>query len=307
MPGSGVRRTLKRARRPYHRNQFGGTVGGPIKHDKAFFFFSYAGLRQVAGAAVTGAIVPSAAERLGDFTADTSIKVYNPKPAGTTAAVWDVPANQVMGTNSSPGCQVATLNCMYTTAIPNPANPGFDYAYLDPTAKNILNVTNTIGVSVPLPNNGLLTTGGGNWVGVYVTPTDSDEYLGKYDENIGDKDHVGVTYFFINTTSTPSGGGNVNWTGVQSDAAQTNANISDVHTFSPSTANQAWLTFTRAMGGRIMIPVTGPANQTLGSFGSNFLIQGPAALPYLTSVLALTRGTRMPARSRVPTTMSYAT
>ena len=67
-----VRQNLKAGKAPYHRNQFGGTVGGPIKHDKAFFFFSYAGLRQVAGAAVTGAVVPTAAERLGDFTADTS-------------------------------------------------------------------------------------------------------------------------------------------------------------------------------------------------------------------------------------------
>ena len=134
-----------------------------------------------------------------------------------------------------------------------------------------------------MPNGTTVTkTGGATYSGIYNTPTDSDEYLGKYDENIGAKDHVGVTYFFIKTTSTPSGGGNVNWTGDQSHAAQTNANISDVHTFSPNTANQAWLTFTRAMGGRTMIPVTGPANQTLGSFGSNFLIQGPAALPQLT-------------------------
>jgi hypothetical protein len=62
---------------------------------------------------------------------------------------------------------------------------------------------------------------------------------------------------------------------------QTNVNLADVHTFSGTTANQAWLTFTRAMGGRALIPVTGPANQTLASFGSNFLIQGPAGLPYL--------------------------
>ena len=55
---------------PYHRNNFGGTVGGPIMHDKSFFFFSYAGLRQIQGATVTGATVPTAAERLGDFTAD---------------------------------------------------------------------------------------------------------------------------------------------------------------------------------------------------------------------------------------------
>src|SRR3954452_12752092 len=34
------------ARAPFHRNQFGGTIGGPIKKDKAFFFASYSGLRQ---------------------------------------------------------------------------------------------------------------------------------------------------------------------------------------------------------------------------------------------------------------------
>ena len=73
----------------------------------------------------------------------------------------------------------------------------------------------------------------------------------------------------------------MNWTGVQSASAQTNANVSDVHTFTSNLANQTWLTFTRAMGGRVMIPVTGPANQTLASFGSNFLIQGPNALPQL--------------------------
>ena len=32
----------------FHRNEFGGTVGGPIKKDKAFFFFSYQGIRSVA-------------------------------------------------------------------------------------------------------------------------------------------------------------------------------------------------------------------------------------------------------------------
>ncbi len=264
-------KTASSVKAPYHRNNFGGTFGGPIKHDKAFFFGSYAGLRQVQGGVVSGGVVPTAAERLGDFTADTTLTtlVYMPGTA-------HVAANLANGVNDGPGCSAALIsNATKGHCIPK--------ALLDPTAANFLNVSNTIGVSVPLPSGPQVTkTGGGQYTTVYVTPTDEDEYLGKFDENIGSKDHVGVTYFYTNTASTPSGGGNINWTGNQSRSKQTNANISDVHTFSSSTANQAWLTFTRAMGGRVLIPVKGPATQTLASFGSNFLLQGPAGLPYLT-------------------------
>jgi hypothetical protein len=250
---------------PYHRNNFGGAFGGPVKHDKAFFFGSYAGLRQVQGAPVSGGVTPTAEERLGDFTSLGSGDTFTVYFPGTT----HIPGNQIHGTNSSTFCATDTLNCIPT-------------ALLDTTAKNFLNVTNTIGVSVPLPTGAAQPgSGGGIYLTTYVTPTNSDEYLGKFDENVGSKDHVGVTYFHITTASTPSGGGNINWTGNQSRSVQTNANISDVHTFSPNTANQAWLTFTRAMGGRVLIPVTGPLNQTLASFGSNFLIQGPAGLPYI--------------------------
>jgi len=43
---------------PYHRNQFGGTFGGPIRHQKSFLFFSYGGLRQSTGTFLNGAVVP---------------------------------------------------------------------------------------------------------------------------------------------------------------------------------------------------------------------------------------------------------
>ncbi len=47
---------------PLHRNQFGGTFGGPIKHNKTFFFGSYEEYRQVAPT-VSLTRVPTVAER----------------------------------------------------------------------------------------------------------------------------------------------------------------------------------------------------------------------------------------------------
>jgi hypothetical protein len=247
---------------PYHRNQFGGVVGGPVKKDKAFFFFSYGGLRQVTSAVYTGAIVPTAAERLGDFTADT-FTVYTPGAPHTAG-------NQVDGTNASPNCQVATLNC-----IPK--------ALLDTTIANIDNVSNTIGTYLPLPNvPGSLTNpskGGGSFAGLLPIPVTENEYLGKYDQNLGTKDHVAATYFFSRNVLSNNPGGNIPWTWNHIASNGTNINLSDVHTFSATTANQTWLTFTRAAGGRVNLPFIGPASQTLASYGSNFLIEGPASLP----------------------------
>lgn len=230
---------------PYHRNNFGGVVGGPVKKDRGFFFFSYAGLRQVVGQQLTGGVLPTANERLGDFTAD-SYKVNMP---GTKT--------QVKGTNTSPNCQVATLNCV-------PQN------LLDAAAATILSGKNA-NVTIPLPNQA-----GNAYTGFFTGPTDDNEYLGKYDQVLSDRDHITATYFFIRTTQNAFGNGPIPWDLNQSYTNQTNANISDIHTFGPNTANQAWLTYTRAAGGRVNLPAI-----SLGQLGSSFTIQGPAGLPEL--------------------------
>ena len=60
---------------PLRQNQFGATVGGPIRKDKTFFFFSYEGYRQDnPNSALT--IVPTAQQLAGDFTG--SKPIYNP-------------------------------------------------------------------------------------------------------------------------------------------------------------------------------------------------------------------------------------
>jgi hypothetical protein len=52
---------------PLRRNDFGGTVGGPIWKNKTFFFFDYQGTRITSLAGPTFYGVPSDAERQGDF------------------------------------------------------------------------------------------------------------------------------------------------------------------------------------------------------------------------------------------------
>ena len=70
--GTGVKPTLV-------QNQFGGTLGGPIKRDKLFFFADFEGLRHL-DRSIQTAVVPTAAQAKGIFTdaSGNPIPLQNP-------------------------------------------------------------------------------------------------------------------------------------------------------------------------------------------------------------------------------------
>jgi hypothetical protein len=73
---------------PFHANQFGGSLGGPIIKEKTFFFVDYEGMRET-GAQATPSCVPTAA----DITNNTPSGGINPVIASLLAAGkgWPTP------------------------------------------------------------------------------------------------------------------------------------------------------------------------------------------------------------------------
>jgi hypothetical protein len=72
------------------RNQFGGTLGGPIKRNKLFFFAGYQGTLIRSAPAATPAVVPTASMLAGDFRAYESQCFSSPQTPLKTPFVGNV-------------------------------------------------------------------------------------------------------------------------------------------------------------------------------------------------------------------------
>jgi hypothetical protein len=106
-------------------NQFGGSIGGPIRHDKLFFFFSFQGLRDEAPSPEL-TTVPTSAEQAGDFSASGIPQVYDP---ATTAVVNGAIARQPFVGNIIPSGREDPVAAKIFSFWPSPNLPGISNNY----------------------------------------------------------------------------------------------------------------------------------------------------------------------------------
>ena len=109
------------------RNIFGGSVGGRIKRDKAFFFFTYEGFREAtATSAVREVPLPTLGQGIVRYFTDSGAS--DPGcPAGTPAGVGCLTPTEInnayIAVNGvSPGLNPAALNVLAAAAARYPAN-----------------------------------------------------------------------------------------------------------------------------------------------------------------------------------------
>ena len=171
------------------RNQFGGTLGGPIRKDKIFFFLAYQGQKQIQA-------VP-----------DIDIPVYTPQELqGNFSQVIPEDGVTCATAGGCPDPNVAAFlenNPYFATPNGNAAQAIIDPTKIDPVTQNYITAgliaTSPTNQTVCIPNSpagvctGLLSTS-------LEQTNNADELTTKFDFNLSAKDKVSAT---IGVNRTP--------------------------------------------------------------------------------------------------------
>ncbi len=218
-----------------NRNQFGATIGGPLKKDKLFYFLSYQGVR-----------VSDAAESTKDVVVPLGL-TNDRSPGGIAAAI-----NSTYGTTSfTPGQVSATALNLLQAKLPNGQ-------YLIPTPQ----ITN---------GNTAYTLGYDAVVQGFNSQAPVDQGIADVDYQVNDKDRLsGKFYIQTNPTTNPVGAA-----GVLLGFAQQLSAGSDVGTItnsvilSPSVTWEQHLGFTRLRAYAVTGQDFTPSQIGMNLLGSN--------------------------------------
>jgi hypothetical protein len=222
---------------PLRWNQFGGSVGGPLRKDKLFGFFDYQGTRRRTGASLI-TTSPTAAERNGDLRAllgdyicaDGTVSsgpCSNPLSVTTTEGAT-VPAQAGMvfdpSTGSSDGSGRRVISTGGQVNVISPAAP----------MQKLLDY-------IPLPNTGAPGQFFNNYIASLSEQFDTDQYDGRMDYNISEKMHIFGRYSIADFTKhspgaygeTAGGPSAFHFAG-QSEARNQSVALDWTYTFSPT-------------------------------------------------------------------------
>ncbi|HEV2176430.1 MAG TPA: carboxypeptidase regulatory-like domain-containing protein [Terriglobia bacterium] len=148
----------------YTQNQFGGTVGGPIRKDKTFFFFDYQRFTARRAQTVLSTI-PTPLMLTGNFT-ELPFALQNPSVPGETSCI----TNNIV----NPACQDPVAQKLLAL-YPSPNIPGREAVQGQP---------GSFALGVP------------NYIFQAATPNDTYSLDGRIDHTINDKNHLFGRYSF---------------------------------------------------------------------------------------------------------------
>jgi hypothetical protein len=221
----------------FNLNQFGGSVGGPIRKGKTFFFVDGEQKYQRKGVTFTG-VVPTDAMKAGDFSKDplgatnTNIVINNPNVGGAPfrcdASGNPEPLNGATVANpAGNGSQSGGTPCNKIPAgLINPLAAKLVAFYPEPNANNPSNFT--------------------NFVNEPIRKLDETKIDVRLDHNFSSADNAFARFSYDQAVSyVPGGGGPGNFTesfffasnqGILNHGR--NIALSETHVFSPTTVNQ---------------------------------------------------------------------
>ena len=216
----GARNAFQTSRPPVHWNNFGGAIGGPIKKDKAFFFFAYQGNPN--HSSLTGLVtVPTALMHSGNLSGSDV-------PGVTLPVIYD-PAT----TTPIPGGGYSRT--------PFPGNM-IPTSRIDPAVLNVLKY-------YPLPNHPA-SAGSYNTNNYYYDvpiPLDTSTYVAKIDYNFSPSNRINASSMHV-IQPGPEGSWDTPIDNVQGYIHEDTNQISDVWTINSNTVNEAHVSAAQEIG-----------------------------------------------------------
>jgi outer membrane receptor protein involved in Fe transport len=105
-----------------HQNEYGFTIGGPVLHDRLFYFGSFDGFKITTGSSPQFVTIPTLAERTGDFSAFPT-PIFDP---ATTTCSGGVCTRTAFPGNIIPADRISSVANSFQSYLPNPQNSNIE-------------------------------------------------------------------------------------------------------------------------------------------------------------------------------------